>query len=107
MLESISISSLLAQAGQAAQDAAELQFYEKGWFVFLLLIAAVALGWYNWRLYGGVSATGYGDMSHNFAVANILSVASLAIFNFMFCDRLVFRLARVPAAGPSLVAEIE
>ena len=43
----------------------------------------------------------------HFAVANVMSVASLAIFNFMFCDQLVFRLAQAPATSPSLVAGSE
>jgi hypothetical protein len=40
-----SVCSLLAQADQATK-AAEPAFYETGWFGFLLLIAAVALGWF-------------------------------------------------------------
>ena len=43
----------------------------------------------------------------HFAIANVMAVASLAIINFLFCDRLVFRLARVPAASPSLAVESE
>jgi len=35
----------------------------------------------------------------HYAPANVLAVASLGIINFLFCDRLVFRIA--PAAGPS------
>ncbi len=50
MLESISNSPLLAQAGQAAQPAVNaVSFWATGWFVFLLLVAAVALGWFGAR----------------------------------------------------------
>ena len=42
MLESIIQSGFATQL--LAQDAPVLKFYQKGWFVFLLLIAAVALG---------------------------------------------------------------
>jgi len=41
----------------------------------------------------------------HYAVANIIAVATLGIVNFMFCDRLVFRLAQVPAVRPSLAAD--
>ena len=44
MLESISNSALLGQAADMAEKS--LPFYQTGWFVFLLLIAMVALGWF-------------------------------------------------------------
>lgn len=43
----------------------------------------------------------------HYAVANVMAVMSLTIVNFMFCDRLVFRLARMPVVSPSLVTEVE
>ena len=47
MLESISISPLLAQASQAVNEtASELPFYQTAWFVALLLAAAIGLGWF-------------------------------------------------------------
>lgn len=36
----------------------------------------------------------------HYAIANIMAVASLSIVNFLFCDRLVFRLTRLPMASP-------
>jgi putative flippase GtrA len=42
----------------------------------------------------------------HFAVANVLAVLSLSVLNFLFCDRLVFRLAPATAAKPSLAAEV-
>ena len=40
----------------------------------------------------------------HYALANVMAVASLSIVNFLFCDRLVFRLAQMPVTGPSLAA---
>ena len=41
----------------------------------------------------------------HYAVANLAAVMSLSIVNFLFCDRLVFRLARLPMVATSLAAE--
>lgn len=41
----------------------------------------------------------------HFALANLMAVLSLSIVNFLFCDRLVFRLVGLPVPGPSLAAE--
>jgi putative flippase GtrA len=41
----------------------------------------------------------------HYALANVITVLSLGIINFLFCDRLVFPLARVPAVRPSLAAD--
>ncbi|MGD8331038.1 MAG: GtrA family protein [Acidobacteriota bacterium] len=41
----------------------------------------------------------------HYALANVIAVAALGIINFLFCDRLVFRLTRVPAVRPSLAAD--
>lgn len=42
----------------------------------------------------------------HFAVANLMAVLSLAIVNFLLCDRLVFRLVQMPTANPSLAADM-
>ncbi len=41
----------------------------------------------------------------HYAVANVMAVLSLSIVNFLFCDRLVFRLAQLPVTTPSLAAD--
>ena len=41
----------------------------------------------------------------HYAIANVMAVMSLSIVNFVFCDQLVFRLARIPVPSASLVAD--
>ena len=42
----------------------------------------------------------------HFAVANVMAVLSLAMVNFLLCDRLVFRLVQMPIVSPSLAADM-
>ena len=42
----------------------------------------------------------------HYAVANVMAVLSLSVVNYLFCDRLVFRLVQLPGTCAPLAADV-